>query len=152
MSKYKELSKLPTEYARRMNYLSNRIFGEVARPTNSKSMKVVKMFSAQPVQKNDYFVNYYPRHVETGWLMRHLRSYGLFRDEHEDFKEEMKRLRALRGAQYGCELLFRKTRILTFSQFYSFRKGTTSKRRRQATEEMNVLESVKCRIKDLFDK
>lgn len=97
MSKYKELTRLPTEYARRMNYLSNRIFGEVARPTNSKSMKVVKMFSAQPVQKNDYFVNYYPRHVETGWLMRHLRSYGLFRDEHEDFKEEMKRLRALRG-------------------------------------------------------
>lgn len=97
MSKYKELSKLPTEYARRMNYLSNRIFGEVARPTNSKSMKVVKMFSVQPVHKNDYYVNYYPRHVETGWLMRHLRSYGLFRDEHEDFKEEMNRLRALRG-------------------------------------------------------
>lgn len=101
MSKYKELTKLPTEYARRMNYLSNRIFGEVARPTNTKSMKVVKMFSAQPVQKNDYFVNYYPRHVETGWLMRHLRSYGLFRDEHEDFKEEMKRLRALRGEFIG---------------------------------------------------
>lgn len=97
MSKYRELAKLPTEYARRMNYLSNRIFGEVARPTNSKSMKVVKMFSAQPVHKNDYYVNYYPRHVETGWLMRHLRSYGLFRDEHEDFREEMKRLRALRG-------------------------------------------------------
>lgn len=97
MSKYKELTKLSTEYAKRMNYLSNRIFSEVARPTNSKSMKVVKMFSAVPVQKNDYYVNYYPRHVETGWLMRHLRSYGLFRDEHEDFKDEMKRLRALRG-------------------------------------------------------
>lgn len=101
MSKYRELSKLPTEYARRMNYLSNRIFGEVARPTNSKSMKVVKMFSAQPNHKNDYYVNYYPRHVETGWLMRHLRSYGLFRDEHEDFKEEMNRLRALRGELEG---------------------------------------------------
>lgn len=97
MSKYKELTKLGTEYARRMNYLSNRIFGEVARTTNSKSMKVVKMFSAIPNHKNDYYVNYYPRHVETGYLMKHLRSYGLFRDEHEDFREEMIRLRALRG-------------------------------------------------------
>jgi small subunit ribosomal protein S33 len=29
--------------------------------------------------------------------MKQLRNYGLFRDEHQDFKEEMKRLRALRG-------------------------------------------------------
>lgn len=39
-SKYTELVKLGTQYARRMNYLSNRIFGEVARNTNNKSMKV----------------------------------------------------------------------------------------------------------------
>jgi len=38
--KYTELIKLGTQYARRMNYLSNRIFGEVARTTNEKSMKV----------------------------------------------------------------------------------------------------------------
>ncbi len=29
--------------------------------------------------------------------MHILRDYGLFRDEHKDFKEEMERLRALRG-------------------------------------------------------
>lgn len=94
---YKELTKLSTIYARRMNLLSNRIFGEVTRPTNSKSMKVVKLFSAKPLQLNKDVVEYYPRHIETGWLMMKLRDYGLYRDEHEDFKDEMKRLRALRG-------------------------------------------------------
>lgn len=96
-SKYVNLAKVGTEYARRMNFLSNRIFGEVARPTNMKSMKVVKMFSEEPLNKRDRIVNYYPRHNETHILMKKLREYGLFRDEHEDFKEEMKRLRALRG-------------------------------------------------------
>uniref|UniRef100_A0A1A9WFN9 Small ribosomal subunit protein mS33 n=1 Tax=Glossina brevipalpis TaxID=37001 RepID=A0A1A9WFN9_9MUSC len=95
--KYSDLIKLTTQYAHRMNYLSNRIFGEVARTTNSKSMKVVKMYSEEPVQKRDYVVNWYPRHVETHILMKNLRLYGLFRDEHEDFKEEMKRVRKLRG-------------------------------------------------------
>ncbi|CAD7092730.1 unnamed protein product [Hermetia illucens] len=97
MSKYSELIKLGTQYARRMNFLSNRIFGEVARPTNSKSMKVVRMFAEKPVQLREDVVKYYPRHVETHILMKNLRNYGLFRDEHEDFKEEMKRLRRLRG-------------------------------------------------------
>lgn len=41
--KYSDLVKLGTQYARRMNYLSNRIFGEVARTTNEKSMKVLIM-------------------------------------------------------------------------------------------------------------
>ncbi|KPJ18295.1 28S ribosomal protein S33, mitochondrial [Papilio machaon] len=80
-----------------MKHLSNRIFGEVATPTNSKSMKVVKIFSARPLHTNEEIIHYYPRHVETGKLMMKLRSYGLFRDEHQDFKEEMKRLRELRG-------------------------------------------------------
>ncbi|XP_067638272.1 small ribosomal subunit protein mS33 [Eurosta solidaginis] len=95
--KYSDLIKLGTTYARRMNYLSNRIFGEVARPTNDKSMKVVRMFAEEPVQKRDILIKWYPRHVETHILMKNLRAYGLFRDEHEDFKEEMKRLRRLRG-------------------------------------------------------
>lgn len=42
-------------------------------------------------------MQYYPRYKETYYLMVHLRELGLFRDEHEDFKEEMKRLRKLRG-------------------------------------------------------
>lgn len=118
VNKYVQLVKAPTEYAKRMNHLSKRIFGkffcsefencdymnlltyflgEVSIPCDSKSMKVVSLFSDLPLQKKNFFVNWYPRHVETGKLIMRLREYGLFRDEHQDFKEEMKRLRALRG-------------------------------------------------------
>lgn len=56
------------------------------------------MLSARPDGKNpEKTVDYYPRHVETNKLMNHLRDYGLFRDEHQDFKEEMMRIRELRG-------------------------------------------------------
>lgn len=34
MSKYVDLIKLPTQYAKRMQYLSNRIFGEVGKLEN----------------------------------------------------------------------------------------------------------------------
>ncbi|KAK9718699.1 Mitochondrial ribosomal subunit S27 [Popillia japonica] len=96
-ARYSDLIKLSTEYARRMNRLSCRIFGEVARPTNSKSMKVVKLFSEEPVDHRKEIHAYYPRHVETGKLMMKLREYGLYRDEHADFNDEMDRMRALRG-------------------------------------------------------
>lgn len=96
-TKYAQLINVSTNYARRMKHLSDRIFGEVATPTNSKSMKVVKIFSARPLHTNEEIMHYYPRHIETHALMLKLREYGLFRDEHQDFKEEMKRLRELRG-------------------------------------------------------
>lgn len=96
-AKYVDLTKNATEYARRMNRLGNRIFSEVVRPTNSKSMKVVRLFSAEPVEQRKEIHAYYPRHVETGRLMMMLRHYGLFRDEHADFKDEMNRMRTLRG-------------------------------------------------------
>lgn len=96
-AKYIELTKLSTDYARRMNRLSRRIFGEVARPTGSKSMKVVKLFSAEPINQRKDIYQYYPRHIATGMLMGKLRDYGLYRDEHADFQDEMTRMRALRG-------------------------------------------------------
>ncbi|XP_066588842.1 small ribosomal subunit protein mS33 [Prorops nasuta] len=96
-SKYIDLATVGTNYAKRMNRLSNKIFGEVTRETNSKSMKVVKLFSAKPVEKSPEIVEYYPRLQETDSLMKHLRLLGLYRDEHEDFKDEMERLRTLRG-------------------------------------------------------
>jgi len=55
------------------------------------------MFSEEPLYKKDNIINYYPRHIETGLLIRQLREYGLFRDEHQDFIDEMNRLKALRG-------------------------------------------------------
>lgn len=55
------------------------------------------MFSEEPMYLKDEVINYYPRHIEMGQLMLRLREYGLYRDEHQDFIEEMNRLRALRG-------------------------------------------------------
>lgn len=97
MNKYIKLATVGTTYAKRMNLLSNRIFGEVTRPTNQKSLKVVKLFSEKPVEKRPDIVNYYPPHTKIYKLMLTLRSYGLFRDEHQDFREEYQRLRELRG-------------------------------------------------------
>ncbi|KAL3853656.1 hypothetical protein ACJMK2_017185 [Sinanodonta woodiana] len=84
-------------YAQKMSRLAARIFGEVSRPTNVKSMKVVKIFSEQPLHMNKAIVEYYPRHDKLSHLMRTLRNHGLYRDEHEDFKNEMERQRRLRG-------------------------------------------------------
>ncbi|XP_050294938.1 28S ribosomal protein S33, mitochondrial [Anthonomus grandis grandis] len=95
--KYTDLIKVGTEYARRMNRLSNRIFGEPVQAINSKSLKVIKILSEQPVNLRKEIHAYYPRHIETGKLMMKLRYYGLYRDEHQDFKDEMERMRALRG-------------------------------------------------------
>lgn len=96
-SKYVELATIATGYAKRMNRLSNRIFGEPTRPTKPRNMKIVKIFSEKPVNKRPEIVDYYPRHPEMGWLMKNLRDYGLYRDEHQDFNDEIERLRVLRG-------------------------------------------------------
>ncbi|XP_002730477.1 small ribosomal subunit protein mS33-like [Saccoglossus kowalevskii] len=84
-------------YAKRMARLSARIFGEVVRTTNERSMRVVKLFSEKPLDKRPEIVNYYPPHPQTHSLMKRLRHIGLYRDEHEDFVDEMKRVRKLRG-------------------------------------------------------
>ncbi|XP_051171541.1 28S ribosomal protein S33, mitochondrial [Leptopilina boulardi] len=97
MSKYVNLLNVKTKYALRMNRLSNRIFGEVVRDVPQSSMKVVKLFSEKPINKRPEIVDYYPRLRDTHLLMKHLRWYGLFRDEHQDFKEEQQRLQILRG-------------------------------------------------------
>ncbi|GBM47238.1 28S ribosomal protein S33, mitochondrial [Araneus ventricosus] len=86
-----------SNYAFRMTRLSNRIFGEVARPTNGKSMKVVQLMQKRPADLDPYIVDYYPPHEEYSKLIRVLREHGLFRDEHLDFKEEMVRQKILRG-------------------------------------------------------
>ncbi|ELK13796.1 28S ribosomal protein S33, mitochondrial [Pteropus alecto] len=91
-----EMSSL-SEYALRMTRLSARLFGEVARPTDSKSMKVVKLFSEQPLAKRKETYDWYPDHNTYFALMGTLRFLGLYRDEHQDFKDEQMRLKKLRG-------------------------------------------------------
>ncbi|KAM9402943.1 small ribosomal subunit protein mS33 [Salvelinus alpinus] len=86
-----------SSYAVRMARLSARIFGDVARPTDDKSMKVVRLFKEPPMAQKKEVYDWYPQHKIYYALTQKLRYMGLFRDEHEDFKEEMRRLRKLRG-------------------------------------------------------
>uniref|UniRef100_A0A674H7I4 Small ribosomal subunit protein mS33 n=2 Tax=Taeniopygia guttata TaxID=59729 RepID=A0A674H7I4_TAEGU len=88
-----------SSYTLRMARLSAQIFGNVVRPTDSKSMKVVKLFSEQPLAKREEVYNWYPPHNTYYALMKKLRYFGLYRDEHQDFREEMRRLKKLRGKE-----------------------------------------------------
>ncbi|XP_029969332.1 small ribosomal subunit protein mS33 [Salarias fasciatus] len=87
----------PSGYALRMARLGAQIFGEVARPTDSRSMKVVQLFREPPLAQRKEVYEWYPQHRLYHGMTQKLRFMGLFRDEHEDFKEEMRRLRKLRG-------------------------------------------------------
>ncbi|KAK0146248.1 28S ribosomal protein S33, mitochondrial [Merluccius polli] len=86
-----------SSYAVRMARLSARIFGDVVRPTDSKSMKVVQLFKEQPLGQRKEVYDWYPQHKIYYSMTQKLRFMGLFRDEHEDFKDEMRRLKKLRG-------------------------------------------------------
>ncbi|XP_029351446.1 small ribosomal subunit protein mS33 [Echeneis naucrates] len=86
-----------SSYAMRMARLSAQIFGEVVRPTDSRSMKVVEMFKKLPMAKRKEVYDWYPQHKIYYAMTQKLRFMGLFRDEHEDFKDEMCRMRKLRG-------------------------------------------------------
>ncbi|XP_056660428.1 28S ribosomal protein S33, mitochondrial-like [Monodelphis domestica] len=86
-----------SEYAIQMALPSARIFGEVAIPTNSKSIKEVKLFSEQPLATRKETYDWYPPHNTYFALMRKLRRFGLYRDKHQDFKEEQRRLKKLHG-------------------------------------------------------
>eukprot|EP00095_Tigriopus_kingsejongensis_P009292 snap_masked-scaffold175_size286436-processed-gene-1.10 protein:Tk09292 transcript:snap_masked-scaffold175_size286436-processed-gene-1.10-mRNA-1 annotation:"mitochondrial 28s ribosomal protein s33" len=88
---------LHPDYLKRVKFLRDSILGEVRRPTSNKSMRLVKMLSRKPYQDREEIVNYYPALDHTSELMKQLRDYGLYRDEHEDYKDEMERLRQLRG-------------------------------------------------------
>ncbi|KAF5398220.1 Mitochondrial ribosomal protein S33 [Paragonimus heterotremus] len=86
---------MATNYAKRMSLLAGRIFVDAGRPIDSKSTKVLKIMQElpKPVKLKDY----YPPLEEYSSILWKLRYLGLFRDEHADFREEMNRLRELRG-------------------------------------------------------
>ncbi|XP_005106586.1 28S ribosomal protein S33, mitochondrial [Aplysia californica] len=86
-----------SEYARRMSFLASRIFGEVVKGTSHRNEKVVQLLRAKPMDKNNFIVNYYPPYMKMDLAFQNLRHHGLYRDEHQDFKEEMIRQRILRG-------------------------------------------------------
>ncbi|EHB00152.1 28S ribosomal protein S33, mitochondrial [Heterocephalus glaber] len=86
-----------SEYALHMSHLSARIFSKVARPTDSKSMKMVKLFSEQPMAKRKETYDSYSNHNTYFALMGTIHFLDLYRDEHQDFKDEQTCLKKLRG-------------------------------------------------------
>lgn len=68
-----------SSYAVRMARLSARIFGDVVRPTDSKSLKVVKLFKDPPMAQKKEVYDWYPQHKIYYSLTQKLRYMGLFR-------------------------------------------------------------------------
>lgn len=66
-------------YAVRMARLSARIFGDVVRPTDSKSMKVVELFKEPPLAQRKEVYDWYPQHKIYYAMIQKLRYLGLFR-------------------------------------------------------------------------
>lgn len=51
-----------SSYAQRMARLSAQIFGEVVRPTDSSSLKVVRLFQEPPLAQRKEVYDWYPQH------------------------------------------------------------------------------------------
>lgn len=68
-----------SSYAVRMARLSAQIFGEVVRPTDSRSMKVVQLFQEPPMAKRKEVYDWYPQHKIYYAMTQKLRFLGLFR-------------------------------------------------------------------------
>ncbi|CAF0751157.1 unnamed protein product [Adineta ricciae] len=93
-------------YAQRMIRLSQRIFTEypkiafARKEHREQHEKFLRFLDDRPHTSGTLVsMNYYPRYGEIYRLMEGLREYGLFRNEHRDFQEEVVRLRVLRGKQ-----------------------------------------------------
>ncbi|KAA0197600.1 Mitochondrial ribosomal protein S33 [Fasciolopsis buskii] len=86
---------MTSEYVKRLTVLAGRIFVDVGRVIDKKSEKVVRIMSEKP--KPMILKDYYPPLEEYRNILVKLRSLGLYRDEHADFRDEMRRLRELRG-------------------------------------------------------
>uniref|UniRef100_A0AC35FW00 Small ribosomal subunit protein mS33 n=1 Tax=Panagrolaimus sp. PS1159 TaxID=55785 RepID=A0AC35FW00_9BILA len=88
----------PTAYGKRMDRLSNRIFGEVIRPTDKKSHRVVEIMATEPLeQREDKSVAYFPNLPMFHYLTKMLRFHGLFFDDHVIWRQVQDELKILRG-------------------------------------------------------
>lgn len=109
-----------SKYSQKMRKLSCKIFNDFYVPELSKKEDLgygtghqpVAMWSAKWISDIRVFErnqnrpldlnpnkdqNYYPAHPQLRALTHTLREYGLFRDEHRDFNEEMKAIAISRG-------------------------------------------------------
>ncbi|CAB3405711.1 unnamed protein product [Caenorhabditis bovis] len=88
----------PTAFGKRMERLSNRVWGEVVMPTDTKSLKVVRVMSAEPYEtKEQLSPEYYPNLPMFHYLTKMLRFHGLFFDDHVIFREVQDNLKIIRG-------------------------------------------------------
>merc|ERR1712045_1091472 len=55
--------------------------------------------SRKPYEMRKEIVEYYPAHEHITKLIAQLRAYGLYRCEHADFKEEMAKMRRMKGKE-----------------------------------------------------
>lgn len=114
--------KLTTKYDQRMKKLSCKIFNEYHVPEIDKKdllyglyhpplqqnivrwhrdLRTVERHTERPLDidpRRNY--KYYPAHPQIRALTHTLREYGLFRDEHRDFNEEMKQIAISRGKTF----------------------------------------------------
>lgn len=108
-----------SKYDQKMRALSCKIFNEYYIPELDKKdldygpanysvqmwtkkwfsdFRVVERHQDLPMDlDNDRGTHYYPAHPQIRQLTHVLRNYGLFRDEHRDFNEEMKKKDIARG-------------------------------------------------------
>uniref|UniRef100_A0A5S6QRZ3 Small ribosomal subunit protein mS33 n=1 Tax=Trichuris muris TaxID=70415 RepID=A0A5S6QRZ3_TRIMR len=93
----RRLGAVASVYQRRIDLLSKKIFNELPAPLKGRNARLVDSFRRIRFSENDYGINYYPPHSMFHGLTQLLRFHGLYRDEHQDFMDEFKRLDILRG-------------------------------------------------------
>ena len=87
-----------SEYNAKMKYLSASIFGDFKKPHGSyNNHRLMWSMIGRPLYERPEIIQYYPAHEQTAKFFYNLRAYGLFRDEHKDFVEEMEKRRNKRG-------------------------------------------------------
>ncbi|GMR48751.1 hypothetical protein PMAYCL1PPCAC_18946, partial [Pristionchus mayeri] len=88
----------PTPFGKRMDRLQSRIFNEVVIPTDTRSHKVIRVMSAEPLEtKEQLSPKYYPNLPMFHYLTKLLRLHGLFFDDHVIFRQVQDELKTLRG-------------------------------------------------------
>ena len=69
-----------SEYARRMAYLSSRIFGEINKTgVTAQNRRVVRLLAHKPRHKNPHVIDWYPPYQKIDYAFANLRHHGLYR-------------------------------------------------------------------------
>ncbi|CAK5018150.1 unnamed protein product [Meloidogyne enterolobii] len=88
-----------SKYGKRMQRLSNKIFGEVTRPTDIKSIRVAnEIMKNEPWEQQEvYSPEYYPNLPMFHYLTKMLKLHGVYFDEHVVWREVQNEIRLAKG-------------------------------------------------------